>query len=145
MDRYPSQDDRVFDLQILDGNEYVTAYSGSRKDLEVNFACFNGKSRRLVIPGKHPTRPKYRKPCHRSSALDRIECHTSLAVRDEAVIAAYMQWAKQAGIKSVAIYDDNRSQLARIMAEREGLHVRRVPVSDFLGEAYGDAPEMMAA
>jgi hypothetical protein len=144
MDSYISQDKRVFDLQILDGNEYVTAYSGSRKDLEVNFACFTGKPRRLVIPGKHPARPKYRKPCRKSSALDRIEHHLTLTKRDESVIAEYLQWAKRAGIKSVAVYD-NYSPFARIMAEREGLHVRKVAVSDFLGEVYEDMPEIMAA
>ena len=144
MDSYTSQDERVFDLQVLDGNEYVTAYTGKSRDLAINFATLTGKPRRLVIPGKHPARPKYRKPFRKSSALDRIEWHSSLAVRDEAVIAEYMQWAKRSGIKSVAIYDTG-SPFARIMAEREGMTARKVSVSDFLGEVYEDAPELMAA
>jgi hypothetical protein len=137
-------DERIFELQVLDDKEYVTAYSGKRRELEYNFACFSGKPRRLVIPGKHPARPKYRKPCQRSSALDRIEHSFSLADRDEAVIAGYLLWAKQHGVKSVAIYDTG-SPFARIQAEKEGLAVRKVAVSDFLGPVCEDAPGMMAA
>jgi hypothetical protein len=84
-----------FQLQILEGRDFVTVNAGPRKSLEAPFEALAGVSRRIVRTDKaRAARPAYRRP-PMTRASDRER---------EAIIAEYMEWAKARGLASVAVY-----------------------------------------
>jgi hypothetical protein len=125
---YVSKDEREFELQVFDGKEYRAISVGRRDDLEQSLYAMVGKVRRLVVPGKHPARPKYRRPAR----------YTGPGASKDAAILGYLQWAKAAGLTQVHAYEGQ--QLPDF-----GIQYRRVQVGDFLGPVTEDAPEVAEA
>ena len=115
-----------FQIQLFDGRAYRTTATGTdHRSLSDRFyqlaGC--GKPRRLVRTAKGwPLRPSYRRPgVPRTTPVD-------------ALITRYLDWARAAGLKCVAVYREDAHSAAKSAAAR-GLQVRHVNRADFLGEA----------
>ncbi len=127
---YTRTDNREFQLEIFNGKTYEPHMRASEKRAADNLAEFGrtiGKPWRVVLPEKAwPAKPSYRRGTvnHPCSVTD------GSTARLEATCCAYLDWARQHGLKTVSVYRGSYGARNAAAFER-----RVVDVADFLGDA----------
>ena len=119
---YTSTDEREFQLELWNGKTYEPVNTGLANTIRP--ASYPGRAWRLVLPEKQrPAKPKYTLGRSRSRTPDHNR---------ETVIAQYMDWAKESGLRHLTVYQYCHIALAMLP---KGVTSTAVDPADFLGPA----------